>query len=108
MTPSLVPLVPRSVLWCAALVTAALGCGKVASPAQDAAVQDTGSIDTASPDASYSTRRWALRVSATEPGPLYGPRLTYHEGRKTVIMYGGTSTREQEPSAAMWELTATG
>jgi len=109
--------------WITALVAAALGCGKVTPNATPDAVEITpdapadtavdASIDAttdAPPDARYTQRRWELRAGASQPGPLFAPRLVYDEARRTVIMYGGFSgpVDASTPSAAMWELTASG
>jgi hypothetical protein len=97
---------PLHVSFWLALASVAAGCGRVKAESSDAAV-DTPAQDTGGP---YTARRWALRAGASQPGPLFGPRLVYDDARKTVILYGGFSdTPEQStPSAAMWELTATG
>jgi hypothetical protein len=98
---SLPPL--RALLW---LALGAVGCGSVKADASDASV-DTPTGDTGAP---YTARRWALRAGASQPGPLFGPRLVYDDARKTVILYGGypNAPEQDPPSAAMWELKAGG
>jgi hypothetical protein len=50
-------------------------------------------------------RHWVDRRD-NAPGYLWSPRLTYHAGRRSVILYGGYQS--PTASAAMWELTEAG
>jgi hypothetical protein len=71
--------------------------------ATDGAVE--AAIDAAIDAPVSGARRWRNRGDGA-PGRLWSPRLAYHAGRETVILYGGSE--RGTPSAAMWELTDAG
>jgi hypothetical protein len=105
---SLRSLVPVS----AALALAATlaGCGSVNTDVPKDASVDSPNGDAGGGTGPYTARRWALRAGASQPGPLFAPKLVYDDARKTVILYGGFAgvPEQSTPSDAMWELTATG
>lgn len=79
-----------------------VGCGRVGF--DDHPTGDGGLSIDARPDASFTSRHWVDRANNT-PGTLYAPKLVYHPGRRTVIMYGGD--KPGSASDEMWEWDGT-